>query len=229
MPPLLTSSDSRSEPDDSTGAQKTRGPRPPKSKKRKPKWVVDEAAFNKLLDAFTPDRNDAIEQYDLAYRKVLRYFEWRSVVTADQCADETMDRVARRISEGQKIDKMMPYIFVTAHHIHQEVLKFIKEHQEIAIDDVLPSYLPHGEQEIVDPDERLLCFDRCLEELEPDDREVVLGYYEGDGREKIDHRQELAKKRKMSQNALRISVYRIKKMLEDCITKCLKTTAARNG
>jgi len=225
----LTSSDSRSEPADSTGAQKTRGAAPAKPKKRKPKWIVNEAAFNNLLACFSPDRGEAIVQYDRAYRKVLRYFEWRSVVTADQCADETMDRVARRISEGQKIDKMMPYIFVTAHHIHQEVLKFIREHPEIAIDDVLPSYLPHGEQEIVDPDERLICFDRCLEELEPDEREVVLGYYEGEGREKIDNRQELAKKRKISLNALRILVHRIKRTLEDCITECLKTTAARNG
>ena len=229
MPSSLTSSDSRSEPADSSGAKKTRGAPPAKTKKRKPKWVVDEAAFNKLLDCFAPDRSEAIVLYDRAYRKVLRYFEWRSVVTADECADETLDRVARRISEGQKINKLMPYIFVTARHIHQEVIKARNERPEIPVDEVQPKYLVIAEREIVDPDVRLICFDHCLEELEPDDRALVLGYYEGEGREKIDNRQELAKKRKTTLNALRILVHRIKRTLEDCIAECLKTEAARNG
>jgi len=160
---------------------------------------------------------------------VLRYFEWRSVVTADECADETLDRVARRIAEGQKIDKLMPYIFATARHIHQEVIKARNERPEIPVDEVQPKYLVIVEPEIVAPDVRLICFDRCLEELEPDDRDLVLGYYEGEGREKIDNRQDLAKKRKISLNALRILVHRIKRTLEDCIVECLKTEAARNG
>ena len=226
----MNSSDSSSETPDSTELPKTRSSAPPNTtKERKIKWSLDRVAFDKLLDQFSADRDEAAVQYDLTRRKVVRYFEWRSVRAADACADETMDRVARRLDEGKKIDKLMAYIFATAHHIHQEVLKAESERGAIPMEDAPLAYLQQKEPEIVDPDVRLICFDRCLTELGDENQKLILGYYEGEGRAKIDNRLALAKKLKIPLNALRIRVHRIKRALEDCIADCLPWATVRNN
>jgi hypothetical protein len=68
-----------------------------------------------------------------------------------------------------------------------------------------------------------------LDKLEVENRKLMLGYYEGEGREKIENRLELARKLKIPLNALRIRVHRIKRTLEECIAECLQTAAARNN
>jgi len=227
VPSLLNSSDSPSEPPASTEPDKKGGASPDKTKKPKEKWTLNQNALDQLLNCFSSDRDEAAVQYDLAYRKVVRYFEWRSIVRAEACADETMDRVARRITEGKQIDKPMAYIFGVAHHVFQEVLD--DEKRAITLEDAPQEYLRRDPPEPVDPDVRLICFDRCLDELEVENRKLMLGYYEGEGREKIENRLELARKLKIPLNALRIRVHRIKRTLEDCIAQCLQTAAARNN
>lgn len=225
----MNSSESPSEPPDPTQPQKVSGASPDKPNKQKPKWSLNEAAFNKLLECFSPNRDEASVQYDLARQKVVRYFECRSIGAAEGCADETIDRVTRRIDEGEKIDNLMAYIFGVARRVLREVLKEQRDRPIISLDDARPEWMQQKPPEVVDPDMRQICFDRCLEELGVDSRNLVLGYYEGKGRAKIDHRQELANKLKIPLNALRIRVHRIKRTLEDCIAECLKSAAARNG
>jgi DNA-directed RNA polymerase specialized sigma24 family protein len=226
----LTSSASPSELPEASEPQKATGAARNKTKELKKNWSLNEVALNKLLDHFSHNRDEAAVQYDLARRKLIRYFEWRSVRAAEACADEALDRVARRIVEGQQIDKLMAYIFTTAHNIHREVLKAEKERGEMALDDAPLVYLRQKEPEIVDPDVRLICFDRCLEELGAEGQNVILRYYEGEGREKIDNRLELAAKLKIPLNALRIRVHRIKRTLEECIAECRdRATAKRIG
>ena len=228
VPSPLNASDSPSEHPDSTQLRKASGVSSDKAKEQKTKWALNDVALNKLLKCFSANRDEAGVQYHLARRKVVRYFEWRSVGAAESCADETMDRVARRIDEGQKIDKLMAYIFGVARLVLQEVLKEQRERGTISLEDVPPVWQRQKAPEVVDPDMRQVCFDRCLEELGGESRNLILGYYEGEGRVKIDHRQELADNLKIPLNALRIRVHRIKRTLEDCITKCLQSVAVRN-
>lgn len=154
----------------------------------------------------------------------MRFFEWRSVGAADEYADETINRVARRIDEGQNIDKLMAYIFGVARIILKEAIKE-RERAPIALDDA-PAGLRQKAPEVIDPDVRQICFDRCLEALGDESRKLILRYYEGQGRLKIDNRQELADKLQIPLNALRIRVHRLKRTLETCIAECLKAPAA---
>ena len=216
----MNSSDPLSEPPDSTELPKKSGASRDKTKEPRKKWSLDRVALNKLLSCFSANTDEAAIQYETARRKVVRYFEWRNVVQAEDCADETMDRVARRIVEGQKIDKLMAYIFGVARLIFQEVRK--EEKIDVELDKAPPAYLTVKPPEPVDPDVRLICFDRCLEEL-GDEKTLLLAYYEGEGREKIDNRLELARKLKIPLNALRIRVHRLKRTLEACIARCLQS------
>ena len=223
MPSQLNYSDSSSEPPDSTLLPKGNGHSPDRDKT---KWSLTAAAFDKLLCCFSSNRDEAGIQYELARRKVVRFFEWRAVSAAEEYADETINRVARRIDEGQNIDKLMAYIFGVARIILKEAIKE-RERAPIPLDDA-PAGLRQKAPEPVDPDERQVCFDRCLEALGVENRNLILLYYEGQGRMKIDNRQELADKLHIPLNALRIRVHRIKRTLEGCIAECLGRATARN-
>lgn len=214
----MNPSDIPSEPPDLTDLDRTKGQPHEKAKEEKVKWSLTPEAFNKLLARFSSDRDEAGVQYELARRKVIRFFEWRGVAGAEYYADETMNRVTRRIDEGKNVDKLMAFIFGVARIIYLEI---DKEPTAVPIEDASAS-LCEKPPEIVDPDVREICFDRCLEELGVENRNLILAYFEGQGRTKIEHRRKLADKLGIPLNALRIRVHRIKRTLEKCIADCLE-------
>lgn len=180
--------------------------------------------FDKLLECFSHDREEAARLYEIARQKLIRYFEWNSSIPAEDYADETMDRAARRIDEGQKIDKLMAYLFGIARNIVDEARR-ARLRAPIPLDD---AHLRVKTPEPIEPDERQLCFSRCLEELAADNRDLLLDYFEGEGGAKIRSRQGIADRLGIPLNALRIRVHRIRKTLEDCIAKCLQANLVRN-
>lgn len=222
----MNSSDSPSEPPDSTGPDETRQQPPADSDQRKPKWNLNQSAFDKLLERFSLGGEDGGVQYETARRKLIRFFEWNSIPCAEEWADEVINRVARRIDEGQDIDNLMAYIWGVARIVLKEAKKN-RDRGPIPLDDA-PVILQQKAPEIIEPDARQTCFDRCLEELSAESRELILQYYEGTGAAKIKHRQELAEKIGVPLNALRIRVHRIRKTLEKCIAECLQANHQRN-
>jgi len=70
-------------------------------------------------------------------------------------------------------------------------------------------------------EQRLDCLERCLDQLSPNDREVIRTYYTGDTGIKIQNRRQLAESLGIPINALRIRALRIREKLEDCVETCL--------
>jgi DNA-directed RNA polymerase specialized sigma24 family protein len=66
-----------------------------------------------------------------------------------------------------------------------------------------------------------MCLERCLDELAPEDRSLVLAYEEGEKQARIQNRRRLAAELGITINALRIKVYRLHQQLEKCIELCL--------
>jgi len=223
----LNSSDTSSEPPDSTGPDETQQQPPTNSDQPKGKWIITKAALNKLLERFSSDGDDGGIQYETARRKLIRFFEWNSVARAEDWTDEVMNRVARRIDEGQNIDNIMAYIWGVARIVLKEAKKE-GDRGPISLDDAPPRSLQKAAPEIIEPDERQQCFDRCLDELPPENRKLILAYYEGKGAEKIKGRQDLAEEMGIPLNALRIRVHRVRKTLEQCIAECLQARQPRN-
>lgn len=192
--------------------------------KAKPALTAD--AFEKLLDSFSQDRNEAGAQYEIIRQKLVRFFEWRAIGSADEHADETINRVARRIDEGQIIENLKSYFYGVARMVCMEVVKD-REHAPIALDDALALLRDKAAEvtETVEADPRVLCFDRCLDSLAPEQRTLITTYYEEERRAKIELRQELADKLNIPLNALRIRAHRIRVNLEKCITTCLQAPA----
>lgn len=192
----------------------------------KQKWSMTSPAFDKLLAAFAPHREEAGREYERVHTKLIRYFEWRTIVPGDDWADETFNRVARRIEEGNVIDDLVAYIFGVARHVCQEVIRD-RDKEPVPLDETRESqYAPAPDP--VEPDAREDCFDRCMEKLLPENRGLILEYYQEEGRAKIQLRQKIAERLRIPLNALRIRAHRIRISLEKCIRECLETQQVRN-
>jgi DNA-directed RNA polymerase specialized sigma24 family protein len=64
------------------------------------------------------------------------------------------------------------------------------------------------------------CLERCLDSLSRPERQLILEYYLGEKRVKIDRRSELATRLGITMNALSIRACRIRHKLEACVREC---------
>jgi DNA-directed RNA polymerase specialized sigma24 family protein len=172
-------------------------------------------AFEKLLAHLDEDGERAGERYEALRRKLVKFFMWHGDVSPEEHADETIDRVARRMNEGEEIQDFYNYCYGVARLLLREVLR------ERAAHDRLPPPRQIGEKDAT-LELRLKCLDDCLESLPPENRELVLEYYQAEKRAKIERRKSLAADRGIPLNALRIRAHRIRAKLETCVNECLR-------
>ena len=72
---------------------------------------------------------------------------------------------------------------------------------------------------------QLACLDRCAQSLPLETRTMILAYYEGKERARIENRRRLAEGLGVPMNSLRIRVHRIREKLEECLLNCLAKSA----
>ncbi|MEN3327929.1 MAG: hypothetical protein V7638_2736, partial [Acidobacteriota bacterium] len=89
----------------------------------KSEWVLTQAAFDGFLAALDRDRDKAGEKYEYIRLKLLKYFQWCGSEVPDIDADETINRVTRRIYEGQDVYNLTGYIHGVAKLVQAESLK----------------------------------------------------------------------------------------------------------
>lgn len=211
---LLNSSDIPSE-------QPSHSTAPNKADPQRSRWTLNKTALDKLLSCFSSDREEAGAQYEVTRRKLIRFFEWRAVELPEDHADETINRVARRIEEGQKVENVQSYVYGVARMVFKEAVKE-RERAPLSLDNVPQGLNVPAPGPVDEPDRRLLCFDRCFESLPADHRQLILDYYQEERRAKIELRQQMADRLHIQVNALRIRAHRIRMTLETCIMSCLE-------
>jgi DNA-directed RNA polymerase specialized sigma24 family protein len=64
--------------------------------------------------------------------------------------------------------------------------------------------------------------EQCMKALDSNERSLIVNYYQGELRSKIENRKAAAQKLGVSMNALSIRACRIRAKLENCLQKCLK-------
>ena len=182
-------------------------------------WVLTAQAFEKLLATLSTDRDEAGRQYEMIRSRLVRYFESRAIDSAEARADETLNRVARRLDEGQQIENLIGYMYRTAYLVFLEALR---EPGQTEIDpEKSPTITPDPLFEDSEQEQRQRCFDQCLSKLTAENRELILAYYQEEGGTKIAVRRQLADGLRIPLNALRIRAHRIRTFLERCIAECL--------
>ena len=184
---------------------------------------MTEGAFRRLL-AWLDEGTDSDGRNFLEMRRrLVAFFDRKNCLNADELADETLNRVARRLEEEGKIESETPakYCYITARFVFMESLRE-QEKQAISLDEVPESrQLAAEKTEEKERRERLLtCLEQCTDQLEAANREIILRYYFGEERVKIENRRALAASLDITVNALSIRAFRIRDRLEACVGKC---------
>lgn len=184
----------------------------------KSEWVLTQASFDGFLATLDRDREKAGEKYEDIRLKLLKYFQWRGSDAPDIDTDETINRVTRRIYEGQDVYNLTGYIYGVAKLVHAESLK--RRNRRRALDE--GSFIDLSsigvEVEVANHQE---CLERCLGCLSAEDREAITEYYRYKKTEKIDCRKLLAARLGISLNTLRVKMHRQRMTLETCVEECL--------
>jgi DNA-directed RNA polymerase specialized sigma24 family protein len=185
----------------------------------KPQGLTAEG-FDALLAQLDPDRERAGERYETIRRKLIRLFDWRGCDCSEDLADETINRVSRRMAEGVELRASDPYGYFcgVAHLVYKEVLRrSCRERHAIEKGQWPPPFqLPEDEEAT---DRRLECLRRCLDRLPQEQRSLILRYHQRENN--IRNRQTLADEMEIPLNALRIRVHRVRRKLEACVHECL--------
>lgn len=192
-------------------------------------WALTEDAFCRLLSWLDEGADSGGEKYLETRRRLVSYFDRKNCLAPDELADETLNRVARRLKEEGSTDTTPAhYCFIVARFVFLEYLRRAKQNH-LSLDE-----LPASNQARLDPEalakqsdnteieeKRLDCLERCLQEIGPERREIIIRYYHGEQRAKIENRRALAGELRVTINALSIRACRIRDRLEDCVKKCL--------
>ena len=202
------------------GETKSELPRLDVSRTARRKWTLTQNALDELLHKLDSDRDRAGNIYQKTRDNLIRFFEWRGCPFPEDHADETINRVAKRVSEGEEVREITKYFFGVARLLFLEVQKG-RARELQALDN-----LPQPEDRSDHPDEtRLDCLRSCLKSISPDQRDLIIAYYQGEKSNKIRNRQILSERLRIPINTLRMRALRLREQLEACVENCLNEAA----
>ncbi len=180
-------------------------------------WSLTQENFDALLLWLDPNRERAGEKYERIRLRLIKIFTCRGCFESEELADETINRVAKRLKDIADEFEGEPalYFYGVASKVY---LEYVRKK---------PALLPPPPRR--DSDEIELeyrCLERCMEQLTSDNRQLVLQYYQDEKRAKIEHRKQLAEGLGIALNALRIRAHRIRLNLLECVQQCLQEQQA---
>jgi DNA-directed RNA polymerase specialized sigma24 family protein len=158
-------------------------------------------SFEHLLTWLDPARERAGVKYEDVRRALIRFFERHGSARADELADETINRVARRIADGELVRSPDAYAYFhgVARNVYLESVKHQAIERKVTV-------LHTGGVPRRTLGSLANCLDESLHALSAEGRELLESYYR-DGCVK------LAARLQISPNAVRIRVCREKQRL----------------
>jgi len=171
------------------------------------------AAFEQFLCWLGPDHESAGRKYELIRGRLIMMFRARRCVFAEDLADTTFERVARKTTEltAEFTGDPARYFYGVAKKVYLEYQHAIMTKHMRA------EYSLTRSTEDPDLENRLKQLDTALSAIPKSDRDLILNYYSGSGRNKINHRRALAKQFGLQPNALRLRVFRIRREIRNYI------------
>jgi DNA-directed RNA polymerase specialized sigma24 family protein len=176
--------------------------------------------FDALLAWLAPDRDEAGVEYEKIRSGLIRFFRFRGCDAADLLADETINRVAKKLSGFKFHDDIKTityFLSFAAKIVHEEKRRLSAETVADAAQTERFDYAP-GESE----NPRLECFERCLANMSGEKRKLLLEYFSKEKSEKLELRKRIAEALNIKTETLHTRVHRIKNELGDCVKKCMQ-------
>lgn len=176
--------------------------------------ILSQEDFDRLLAWLDDDRDHAGLVYEKIRWRLISILAARGCTSPEELADETIDRVARRVVDIQETyvgDKAL-YFLGVANNVHHEFLK------RPAISE------PPLQNENVEAKEHThFCLDKCVNNMPDDSKQLIRRYYAEEKQAKIDLRKQLAEELGVNLSSLRLRALRIREKLQVCIERCLST------
>jgi len=178
-------------------------------------------SFDTLLAWLDPDRESAWTKYETIRKTLIQIFTWRGCRNAEDLADETVNRVIKRlpdlIKKGYSGDKAR-YFYGVAKNVIHEYFRHEARYAELPENYLADKFNPDDEEI------RLVksCLDHCLQQLSEEDQELFLSYHQYDKKTKIKDRKQLAERMGMEIHQLRSKIFEIRLFLAGCIRGCVK-------
>jgi len=179
----------------------------------KKEWELTEEAFSRFLTWLHPDPEQAGKKYEDVRRRLIKIFACRGCTCPEDLADETINRVTRRVPEIAETYVGDPalYFYGVAHNVHLEYVRRKPDPKP-----------PPAPDEQSQSEEQYACLEQCMDRLPSHSRDLVLVYYQEEKHAKIGLRKQLAARLGIPLNALRIRACRIRMNLHECVVECLK-------
>ena len=172
--------------------------------------------FDRLLSWLDADRERAALLYEKIRWRLVTILASRGCTLAEELADETIDRVARRVPDIEQTyvgDKAI-YFLGVMNNVHHEYLRRPPPPRLVPVEDGIEAR-----------EEIHLCLDNCLSQLAPYSRQLIERYYAADKKAKIDLRKVIAREMGIKASTLRLRALRIREKLQSCIEQCLHTVS----
>ena len=182
------------------------------------KWTLTQDAFDRLLIALGGDRDRGGEKYLEIRTNLTRFFEWRGCSFPEDHADEAFNRIAKKIDEGEQILNPAGYAMGVARLLLLEIMKS-RQREQSALNEIGTASEAYVAAD--DGEDRLDCLRDCLQTLSPDNRELILQYYQGEKSEKIQNRKQLLDRLGIPVNTLRMRALRLRERLQGCVEDCM--------
>lgn len=194
-----------------------------KMAEQKKDWALTHNALYQLLLWLDEGADSGGARYLEMRRRLVAYFDRKNCQVPDELADETLNRVARRLTEAGSITSDSPahYCYIVARFVFLESLR--QHEREQSLDEAPTRHAlaqPRADRPDIEAEKQAECLERCVQNLEPDQRKLIIRYYTGEQRVKIDNRHAMAAKFGITMNALSIRAFRLREKLEACIRNC---------
>lgn len=186
---------------------------------------LTQLAFARLLAWLDDGVESNGQRYLEMRRRLVAYFDRRNRTDADELADETLSRIARTLEQDGVIETTPParYCYVVAKFVLLEDFRRERRYARVNASwhaTVVGAGRADADETEAKREQRLDCLDRCLDDLPPPQRSLIVDYYATEGRPRIERRRDLASRLGITMNALAIRAHRIREALLSCVEGC---------
>ena len=191
-------------------------------------WEPNEKTFQDFLNWLNGGENSDGQRYLELCQRLELYFDRKNCVAPSDLADQTLNRVIRKMEENGDINGVAPlrYCYSVAKDVFLEALRADNRSPFYSpVTTTNPTNLSGQSVNIPNADAASKQKEKvadCMASLSSTDRELIIEYYRGPQRSRIERRAALATRLGVTASALSTRACGVRQRLEVCIQACLE-------
>jgi DNA-directed RNA polymerase specialized sigma24 family protein len=176
--------------------------------------------FDKLLDWLSHDRDEAGARFEQIRDGLIRYFRLKGCHEPESLADESMNRVIKRIDELDLMTGVSPatLFYGFANKVFLEYYRSDKK-RTVQLSEAF-EHVSIGAAHVT-ADFAVDCLRECLNDLNMLDGKLIVDYYSKEKQAKFEIRRKMALQNDIAMGALHTRIHRIKGVLRPCVENCM--------